>query len=251
MWNPRKTWKSWPLQTKIAAIAFILNIALINIALYLWIEPPSRDNENINTSGRQSPIVINGNSNVIIKYHENNSIVVRVFYGTDRKPIQGSSKSIDYGPEMGVLDYGIADVSIPKEHKLGEMESPTWWKFEFKEDPGKHITLINASSINKESFYQRMKKEMNRMSKDEVFVFIHGFNVTFKDSIRRTAQLAYDLHYPGIPVAYSWPSQGSPTPVGYATDKERSEWSYPHLKLFLLVRQAKLGASCRVKVPVG
>ena len=37
----------------------------------------------------------------------------------------------------------------------------------------------------------------------------HG--VTFKDAARRTAQMAYDLGFPGAPVFYSWPSAGTST----------------------------------------
>ena len=41
----------------------------------------------------------------------------------------------------------------------------------------------------------------------EVFVFVHGYNVTFEGAAQRTAQIAYDLKFSGAPIFYSWPSQ--------------------------------------------
>src|SRR5262249_2696270 len=44
------------------------------------------------------------------------------------------------------------------------------------------------------------------------------FNVTFEDAVRRRAQIAYDLQFPGTPIRYSWPSQGTAVPFGCTTD---------------------------------
>ena len=40
----------------------------------------------------------------------------------------------------------------------------------------------------------------------QVFVFVHGFNVSFENALRRTAQIAYDLNFDGAPFLFSWPS---------------------------------------------
>jgi esterase/lipase superfamily enzyme len=39
----------------------------------------------------------------------------------------------------------------------------------------------------------------------QVFVFVHGFNVSFENALRRTAQIAYDLNFDGAPFLFSWP----------------------------------------------
>ena len=64
-----------------------------------------------------------------------------------------------------------------------------------------------------------------------LFVFIHGYNVPFEDAALRTAQLAADMNFPGVPVFYSWPSQG--TMVRYAEDKENARNSGEYLARFL------------------
>lgn len=61
----------------------------------------------------------------------------------------------------------------------------------------------------------------------EVFVFIHGYNVTFEDAVRRTAQLHHDLNFKGAPICFSWPSRGAY--FAYAADGASAEWAAPHL----------------------
>jgi esterase/lipase superfamily enzyme len=63
------------------------------------------------------------------------------------------------------------------------------------------------------------------------FVFIHGYNTTFEDAARRTAQIAYDTNFQGAPILYSWPSRGAYW--GYVYDMNSIEWSTFHLKSVL------------------
>jgi esterase/lipase superfamily enzyme len=45
---------------------------------------------------------------------------------------------------------------------------------------------------------------------------VHGFNVSFENALRRTAQIAYDLDFDGAPFLFSWPSRDSL--LSYASD---------------------------------
>lgn len=158
-------------------------------------------------------------------------VLVDVYYGTDRNPVEGFL----YGADRGVsFEYGIAEVSIPRDHKIGELESPVWWKFEFEEDSSRHIVLHDVITLSYEDFFDQMKGKLSTSLGSDVFVFVHGFNVTFEESVKRTAQLAHDLGYPGIPVTYSWPSQGAASLSAYTTDSNYSDWAFPHLKDFLV-----------------
>ena len=62
---------------------------------------------------------------------------------------------------------------------------------------------------------------------------MHGFNVSFADAARRTAQLAYDLQLDGAAGFYSWPSRGVPDLLGYTHDENSVQWTVPHLVAFL------------------
>jgi esterase/lipase superfamily enzyme len=82
-----------------------------------------------------------------------------------------------------------------------------------------------------------------RSEDKQVFVFVHGFNVSFQSAVYRTAQIAYDLGFDGAPILYSWPSAESLTPVGYTTDAANNEWTAPHLRWFLEDVAARTGAT--------
>jgi esterase/lipase superfamily enzyme len=71
-------------------------------------------------------------------------------------------------------------------------------------------------------------------------VFIHGYNVSFEDGARRTAQMAYDLGFDGAPILYSWPSQGDPQ--AYPADEDSVQWTVEHLLAFLKDVAEKTGA---------
>jgi esterase/lipase superfamily enzyme len=54
-------------------------------------------------------------------------------------------------------------------------------------------------------------------------VFVHGYNVSFAETAMRTAQLAHDLNFPGLPFFFSWPSAAQVT--GYLRDVETAQLS--------------------------
>lgn len=172
-------------------------------------------------------------------------VELEVFYGTDRFAT-GSKVPEQYfsGERSGAtsLHLGVCRVSIPPGHRRGEIEEPSIWRFEFQPDPNKHMVLLGRESLSQKAFYKRMQSTLQRSRKKEVMVFVHGFNVAFKDAALRTAQLAYDLRIDGAPVLYSWPSQASL--AKYKIDETNAEWTIPHLESFLwdLSRQSGAGS---------
>lgn len=106
------------------------------------------------------------------------------------------------------LTYGRAWVSIPGRHRLGKIERPkiVWWKLRREEEnPAKHFMISEIDELSDKDFFAGMRSSAN-----SVLVFVHGYNVSFTDSIFRTAQIAYDINFPGVAVAFSWPSAASP-----------------------------------------
>ena len=177
--------------------------------------------------------------------------VVKVFYGTDRKwnmpgvkvwNFDPHSEAVVYGVERGELELGALSVSIPVKHTKGELEDRGF--FEFKKDPARHIVLLTIARQPQELFLSELQQTIAcgpRIKDDEpsackpgdkaVLVFIHGYNVSFEDAARRTAQIAYDLEFNGVPLMYSWPSQASIP--GYTVDEVNIRWTVPHLEEFL------------------
>jgi len=74
----------------------------------------------------------------------------------------------------------------------------------------------------------------------DILIFIHGYRTTWAESARRAAQFAYDLHFDGLPMLYSWPSRGDV--LSYTADESASAWSAPHFTATLKKVLAESGA---------
>jgi len=73
-----------------------------------------------------------------------------------------------------------------------------------------------------------------------MFVLIHGFNVSFEEAATRAAQIGYDLKVPGEIAFYSWPSHGSG--AAYSADEATITASVPHIAQFLHELSERSGA---------
>ncbi|WP_243294975.1 alpha/beta hydrolase [Geothrix mesophila] len=165
---------------------------------------------------------------------------VSVMFGTDRK-LDPRTGSFGGGRGAGIA-YGEVIVSVPHGHKTGEIEAPSLWKLEFREDPRKHMAILDWTPHSRMGFLNRVKARVQaKGASGSSFVFVHGYNVAFDDAARRTAQITYDLDYRGVPVFYSWPSQG--TLQGYTTDENNAQWSEANLKKFLVDFAQKSGVT--------
>ncbi len=175
-----------------------------------------------------------------------NYAVMKVFYATDRNITGSDSRGPTFGgePDPGnQLHYGEVSVSIPRDHRIGELEGPSIWRLEFKEDPNKDVMLQRVESEDEAGFLKGVSDRVAHSQKKEILVFVHGFNTTFEDASRRTAQIAYDMAYDGPAILYSWPSQGSMTPIAYNKDGRNAALTVPHLEDFLKMLVAKTGAT--------
>lgn len=139
--------------------------------------------------------------------------VVPVYFATDREVAGGP------GLELGQISYGRAasntfgcvTVSIPIVHKMGEVEMPgtSWWGAEAEQD-GKHFQIQKLNRLSREEFAAAIAN-----SADSLMLFVHGYNVTFRDAAFKAAQIAFDANYKGRVMMYSWPSKGGLTDYDY------------------------------------
>lgn len=154
------------------------------------------------------------------------NIIVDTYYGTNRNQFI-KNNVIHYGHDTSALKLGKCQVSIPFIHKKGEIEGPSLWKLEIKRDPNKHFVIKAKEPMEKERFMSDLQGKYA----PKAFVFVHGFNVTFEKAAMRTAQMAYDLNYEGIPIFYSWPAYGRIT--HYEHDKQNIHLSEKPIKDFI------------------
>lgn len=117
------------------------------------------------------------------------------------------------------LERGYCWVSVPvnvHERGSGELEEPGL--FEVQADPEKHFVLQRVQHVDRTSFLQDLRTAVQNSAAKHAFVFIHGYNVLFREAALRTAQLRYDLDFDGPAAFFSWPSNGSI--LSYASDEE-------------------------------
>lgn len=160
-----------------------------------------------------------------------NYTVVRVFFATDRAMTDGALPRELFGTDRSELRYGECAVSIPRDHRMGDLEAPSTVRLEFREDPAKHVVLLTATVRPHAEFFAELAARVQQSEAPSAFVFVHGFNVTFEDAAQRTAQIAYDLAFDGAPVFYSWPSKESK--LSYRDDEKTIAWAQTNLQRFL------------------
>jgi esterase/lipase superfamily enzyme len=146
-----------------------------------------------------------------------------------------------FGPrrnQEGKIYYGYCDVSIPPTHSIGKVEEPLLGP----DDEDRHVVLKRTEKLEDEAFYQSVRKVLDGLPRDrrDCFVFVHGYNSTFEQAARRTAQIHFDLKFSGAPLFYSWPSRGALR--HYPSDRNEIQYSYRYVKQFLLELSEKLDA---------
>jgi esterase/lipase superfamily enzyme len=157
--------------------------------------------------------------------------VVTLYYGTDRAALPADGGRVRYGKDRGdqyVFETGVCSVSIPRDHRTGERESPLWF---FPEDPQKHIVVQGVERLDPQAFSTAFRSAIAQASRKAVLVFVHGYRTDFDEAARQAAQVTYDLGFRGVPAFFSWPSNDALVP--YVADESDAEWAVPHLSAFL------------------
>jgi esterase/lipase superfamily enzyme len=163
--------------------------------------------------------------------------MVEVVFGTDRKRVNtnnfddlfGPSREVQFNETNGYY-AGVVSVSIPEDHRTGNIESPKWYTLFNRNDPDEYMLLVGMDTT-KAAAFQKLRELMSRSDSSDAFIFVHGFNTTFADAAKRTAQIAYDLSFKGCPMMFSWPSNGKT--LQYVSDYDNVDWAIPHLKTFI------------------
>lgn len=149
--------------------------------------------------------------------------IVKVHFGTNRAP--DPQATIRKGSPFFTSDnaqrltYGTLLVTIDPNHQVGDIV--------------KSVHLYESPVIQQErKFYQQLSADLGQKPGRKLLVFVHGYNVTFENAAKRSAQLKHDLKFQGETAFFSWPSQGKL--LGYWSDETAIREAEPFLEEFLL-----------------
>jgi esterase/lipase superfamily enzyme len=152
--------------------------------------------------------------------------VMRVYYATDRAPDSPKHNhpefSSDRNESRQPLQYGFVNVSIPRRHVTGKLDTAPWIVRHLGLDnPSKYIDLLDGAELTKADVLAALSASGN--DSKSVLLFVHGYNNTFDDAATRTAQIGYDTQFPGRLMFFSWPSRGRLD--GYTIDGDTESWA--------------------------
>jgi hypothetical protein len=143
-----------------------------------------------------------------------------VYYGTTRTDkcagqegnCRAGANRFDTGNDRteNEIKYGEAMIRIPYIKQIGGIDG-----------------MSLAPNIRGMSWKEIGKK----IAPNDVLVFIHGFNTSFKEAAIRCGQLSFDLNFPGEALFFGWPSE---TKLEYRKDKRRADENISHLYDFLV-----------------
>jgi esterase/lipase superfamily enzyme len=150
-------------------------------------------------------------------------IEVTTYFATNRGRSGTSAPAAFYDANVSSLSYGRALVTIPSSHTPGSLELPSIWRVQLRPDPKRHFTLKSVDPLGVDEARAEMARQLGKLPSKAILVYVHGYNMGFAETAMRTAQLAYDLDFPGMPFFFSWPSAGQVT--GYLRDTESAQLS--------------------------
>jgi esterase/lipase superfamily enzyme len=159
---------------------------------------------------------------------------IEVLFGTNRIPRdKDKDKGPLYGNTRGQLIFGLAKVSVPPNRKLGTIPEPAViGGYEMEGYPLKHFLLMSAPPRDPRDIAQITDQFFReKPGKRRGFVFVHGYNVSFRDAAFRTAQMALDMKLTSMPVFFSWASKAGFKE--YWQDENTALQSVPDFKKFL------------------
>ena len=125
-----------------------------------------------------------------------------------------------FSSERGTLTALRADVSIPRSHRVGEVEAPSIWRLQVEESTSRHVVITSLRDLRLDDL---PSIAFGASPTRDVLFYVHRFNITFDMNIKQAGVLAYDLHWRGSIVAIDWPSAGKIS--NFLSDVARAEWS--------------------------
>jgi esterase/lipase superfamily enzyme len=143
---------------------------------------------------------------------------VQAFYATDRNNTGAADARKKYGHEKSIMSYGIAQITIPHDHRIGKTIPSS-----LDQEKCQQLEYLDLSMLGRDELLNRLSKAVAASEEKTLLLYVHGYNVTFNEAARGIGQIASDLDFKGCALFFSWPSQGHIS--GYVADEESILWA--------------------------
>ncbi|WP_050528591.1 alpha/beta hydrolase [Pseudorhodobacter aquimaris] len=145
-----------------------------------------------------------------------NQVTIKVATTRVFDPVTGSYSDA----RAPALSYESFTVSIPPTHKATRIEIS-----QAGPDP------MTSFAVTERHHLTGLGPSNPAQGKQDIMIFVHGYNYTFAESLFRLAQVAVDGEIAETPVLFAWPSAASV--VGYLADKDAATYSRDDLVMLL------------------
>jgi esterase/lipase superfamily enzyme len=136
----------------------------------------------------------------------------RIFIATTRAP--SSEPGVFFsGQRSATPSFATVDVQIPPNHVVGQVERPR----SLPPDPDKHFIISNPQTLDGKGLLSEAEAAVRTRprGKRKLLIWVHGFNSTLTDAVLLLAQFVEDTGFDGVPLLFSWASDGSLTSYVY------------------------------------
>jgi esterase/lipase superfamily enzyme len=156
-----------------------------------------------------------------------------IYFATNRKRDPKQHRvAFSSDRNLGELTLGIVKVVVlpPQPLSVGGGRNE---KAELHLSDTRHLAIQPAELGNADQLVRAARERLfgARTYLGQALVFVHGYNVSFDNAIRRAGQLAYDLAFDGPVFAFSWPS--AERLLSYVGDRESAQLSADALREFI------------------
>ena len=110
---------------------------------------------------------------------------LQIYVATTRER-EISSGNVFTANRANALNFAKFIVSVPPNHKSGNIEMPT-----ATPDPRSSFAVVDQAVMNEADFRKAVAPQGDtRRKKHKAFVFVHGFNSNFQESLFQTRPIA-------------------------------------------------------------
>jgi len=133
------------------------------------------------------------------------------------------------------LAFGLVVVTVPSEQAVAPMPRPrpTPTSIEIRPTEPRRLAMNCAQIVPDHSIIETAVGHVQaaRLYPKQALVFVHDYNVSFDNALRRAGQVAYDIDFDGAMFLFLWPSRGEL--FGYWSDIATGDLSVAYFEDFV------------------